>query len=176
LSLKEKLIIEMGCGSTGIPGIVSMASGASDVVFCDLDGQALLELAANIDENLPLLEQSRISLDIEIFKPTYSFYTGDWKDLNDFLSPSPHFPPLVLASEIVYDAILVEPLVRCIDRLISLPSGSMIFCQSRHGRGNLDEFFRMMLKDPYNYKFHQIDVDTEERDFLDDFIFGIFRK
>jgi predicted nicotinamide N-methyase len=172
--LKEKIVIELGCGSTGIPGIVSMASGASSVVFVDLDVQALSDLAVNIHENLPVLEQSRKSLEIETSEPTHSIFQHDWKDF-DFFShpPSPH---LILASEIVYDAILIEPLVQCIDRLISCPSGSMIFCQSRQGRGKIEDFFSTMMNEPYNYQFQPINVENEERDPLHDFIFGIFRK
>lgn len=162
-------MIELGCGSTGIPGLVSLASGASHVLFCDHDSHAISELNANIESNMSVIFHSRESLGINS-SPMYSFHNGDWCSLS-----IPSTPPLLLASEIVYDAILILPLIECIDQLIA-KCGSLLFCQSRSGRGNLDEFFRILTMEPYCFQFESIPILAEERDPLDDFIFGIFHK
>lgn len=180
-------MIEIGCGSTGIPGLVSMACGASDVLFCDLDSEALSELSTNINLNLPLIARTRELIGgVESpQQPSFSFYDGDWKDLHHHLSSShsSSLPSLILASEIVYDAIMIEPLVECLDRLMSEQSASLIFCQSRQGRGNIENFFGLMSSEPYNYHFEPIHLESEERypppppsAAADDFIFGIFHK
>jgi predicted nicotinamide N-methyase len=177
-------VIELGSGSTGIPGIVALASGASHVLFCDIDEQAISELSSNLESNMSCIEQARDTLGIIPSKPSFSFLCDDWKVLT-----SPPYLPLsssllLLASEIVYDAVAVGPLVKSIHHILSTSSGSMIFCQSRHGRGKIQEFFSLMTNDPYTFTFTPLPFPTVDQGsgevtsidppLGDDFIFGIF--
>jgi predicted nicotinamide N-methyase len=195
--LQGRFVIELGSGSTGIPGTIALACGASHVLFCDIDEPAISELSSNIETNLACIEQSREALGIAPSKAHFSFWNDDWTLLSPppLSSSSPSL--LLLASEIVYDAVDVEPLVETIHRLLSACSGSMILSQSRHGRGKFDEFVALITSDLYGYTFTPLPFPTAEEDegdeegggrakevsssplpspLSDDFIFGIFQR
>lgn len=140
--------------------MISIASGASHVQFCDIDPQAISELTNNLLTNLPNLEKFRQNFLDNSNTESNTLYTISNIDWTQLHHPNTNDPILILASEVVYDAIVIEQLVDCIHRLIA-QNGSMLFCQSRHGRGRAQEFIHLMTHSPYNYQF------TEFNDFLD---------
>jgi predicted nicotinamide N-methyase len=92
--------VEIGCG-LGLPGIAALAKGLR-VVFTDYDVTALSFAAAN----------ARLNGFAE-----FGVRRLDWND-----SPGDERVPVLLASDLIYELVNVDPLVELIKRLL-LPGG-----------------------------------------------------
>lgn len=169
--IQNKIVFEMGCGSTGLPGICSLAGGAEVVYFLDTDTEAMTELTENISCNMSSINSHRL---IQSFGPLHfdncvRLITGDWNAICIDQSPiccdmaaSSH--RVVIASEIVYGQTPVEEIAKCIDSLLSGSGGGanddddgcsdsccFILCQSALGRVGIDDFLTLMSSEQYFY-------------------------
>jgi hypothetical protein len=185
-------VVELGCGSTGIPGIASLAAGAISVTFCDIDQDAITELSTNIQRNFPSIiaqRNSNLSYQVEIIPDQlpYDFITDNWKHLLLLPNPTSHLSgddqgKVIIASEIIYDAISITDLAHLIHNLLCINppleegrthhcvgegkdecgktvcrDGVFVLCQSRSGRGKVVEEFISLMTTQYDFTYQDVD-------------------
>ncbi|ASP39309.1 protein methyltransferase [Bacterioplanes sanyensis] len=85
-----KRVLDFGAGS-GVVGIAALMTGAKEVVFCDIDPQALESCAANAALNQ---------------------LNGNWRVHGDLFNSSPGEIDLLIAADVLYDAANLPLLTR----------------------------------------------------------------
>lgn len=96
--VKNKRVVDFGCGS-GIAAIAAALTGAEEVICCDLDDDALLASALNIELNCignPSLNQIKFS------------YSNDISAIDDI--------GLLLAADVLYDISAEDDLFQTLQR------------------------------------------------------------
>jgi hypothetical protein len=139
---ENKHVLEIGCGSTGIPGIIALIVGSTHVVFLDRDPHALTELHANINLNKHTITSTSEHDSNKILDTMYQFKIGSWCDCADFIEYR-HYFDIIVGSEVVYDGCDKYELAIAIDFMLK-DTGVFILCQAKNGRGGLEEFMSVM--------------------------------
>ncbi|VDN60796.1 unnamed protein product [Dracunculus medinensis] len=119
IKLEEKIVIELGAGATGIPGIIALKCSAKKVIFVEhpQNSQALELLEKNCSlNNIPITSFRVVGL--------------DWNDIdgiNNLIKDLKHLD-YILGSDIFYDPVVFEGLVTAIALFLSaFPQAICIF-------------------------------------------------
>jgi hypothetical protein len=110
----NRKVLELGCGSTGLPGLVAAASGSSSVDFLDIDPFSLNMMKRNLDVNYDRIVSYRGNLQF-----TYNLLSKSWADLIDLGFKY----DVIIGSEIIYDAVSVEELVNTLNVILNKTNG-----------------------------------------------------
>ena len=96
--VKDKRVVDFGCGS-GVRAVAAALMGAKEVICCDLDDDALLASALNIELN---------SLRNPSLKSTVFSYSNDISSVDDI--------GLLLAADVLYDISAEDDLFKTLQR------------------------------------------------------------
>ena len=110
----NRTVLELGCGSTGLPGLVAAAFGSSCVDFLDIDPFSLSLMKRNLDANYDRIVSYRGNLQF-----TYNLLSKSWSDLINLGFKY----DIVIGSEIIYDAVSVEELVNTLNIILNKING-----------------------------------------------------
>jgi len=133
-SLRNKQVIELGCGCSGLPGLASLATGAESVTFTDVDESALVMLRRNLNVNYDSIRTYLVEQNVSLGEAhVFASNWGHEKYEEDSMRSSLKYD-IVIGCEIIYDAITVDDLVAGIVNMLS-DGGQFVWGQMRSGRG-----------------------------------------
>ncbi|CAM6094299.1 unnamed protein product [Calypogeia fissa] len=144
LSLKEKRVLELGCGH-GLPGIFAIVKGAKSVHFQDFNAEVLRSLTIpNVVANIDAAQQGTDVYDGVISKSWHStldvrYYAGDWGNVEELLSEAAHEQSsshlgyeIILMSETVYSLQSLPKLYKLIKKCLRSPDGLLFVAGKKH--------------------------------------------
>lgn len=114
--VRGKSVVELGCGSSGLPGLTAAALGARCIDFVDSDADSLGQLEENIAKNLSHIKAHNTTI-------TASELTISHKDWAE-LALSCRKYDLAIGCEIVYTSISIEDLVLAINSTLAAEGNS----------------------------------------------------
>ena len=139
-------MLEIGCGATGVPGLVLGYCGLAIAVdFTDQDPACLRELSSNIKYN-QLLQQNNGNDVLAQFNVLPACSYENIIQRGGVFEDGQHVRyDVIVGCELVFDFIDIDQLARCVLTLLSVHEGSrFILCQSSKGRGKVFEFIEAM--------------------------------
>ena len=153
IPLRGSRILELGCG-IGLPGIVSLLSGAKSVCFHDYNREVLSCLTipsvlANLISGQPDLKSgltSQTSIQNQLASKV-RFYCGDWAEFTSHgrLEEPPY--DIILTSETIYSATSQPKLLQALKKLTNQSTGLVVMAAKAHyfGVGGSVAMFRDLV-------------------------------
>lgn len=166
-SFYDKVVFELGCGCSGLPGIATSISGAKQVNYVDNDILALLELRSNLSMNLNTINDAIVRNGFQKYSiecgrdDGHSFLVHHlaWTDIINASGAFKNQVDMIIGSEIIYDGCNKHELATTIHSILG-DNGEFVLCQNKFGRGGIDEFLEYMLS--YNFVVKKLDESDEE--------------